>query len=148
MEKEKRTIFIGNVPLTAKEKDIRAVFQKYGKIESVRFRSIPFSIGGDRKVNFKRKMFHPERKSCNCYVVFSLEESARNSLVENGKLLLGNTLRLDSVVQPAVTIFKQLVSLIFQTSGKFRKKKRVLCLWEISPSVCFPSFSVMRLNFF
>jgi hypothetical protein len=32
-------VFVGNVPITAKEKTIRKLFQEFGTVEAVRFRS-------------------------------------------------------------------------------------------------------------
>jgi hypothetical protein len=36
---EARTVFVGNVPITAKEKTIRKLFHEFGTVEAVRFRS-------------------------------------------------------------------------------------------------------------
>ncbi|RDD44937.1 RNA-binding protein 34 [Trichoplax sp. H2] len=40
-ERNDRTIFVGNLPLHCKSKDVKKLFSRYGNIESIRFRSIP-----------------------------------------------------------------------------------------------------------
>ena len=35
-EKEKRTVFVGNLPLTVKEKKIKKIFSEFGKVETVK----------------------------------------------------------------------------------------------------------------
>jgi nucleolar protein 12 len=42
LEKEKREVFVGNVAVNTSKKAITNHFKKYGKIESVRFRSVAF----------------------------------------------------------------------------------------------------------
>jgi nucleolar protein 12 len=39
---EKREIFVGNVAVNTSKKQITSHFKKYGKIESIRFRSVAF----------------------------------------------------------------------------------------------------------
>lgn len=39
-EKNERTIFVGNAPLTMTRKEVKKLFIKYGRIESVRLRSV------------------------------------------------------------------------------------------------------------
>lgn len=39
-ERGQRTLFVGNVPLKIKRDEIKRLFKPYGKIESVRFRSV------------------------------------------------------------------------------------------------------------
>jgi len=39
--KLERTVFVGNVPVGAKAKEVKRVFKGYGRVESVRFRSVP-----------------------------------------------------------------------------------------------------------
>lgn len=39
-EKERRTIFVGNLPLGYKRKKIKNLFKVYGEVESIRLRSI------------------------------------------------------------------------------------------------------------
>lgn len=37
-----RTLFVGNVSLEVSQKDLKAVFREYGKIDSIRFRGIAY----------------------------------------------------------------------------------------------------------
>jgi nucleolar protein 12 len=39
-EREKRTVFVGNVPVAAKKPALKNMFRAYGAIESIRFRSV------------------------------------------------------------------------------------------------------------
>lgn len=39
-EREKRTVFVGNVPVNVKKPDMKKLFKTYGDIESIRFRSV------------------------------------------------------------------------------------------------------------
>ena len=37
-EKEARTVFVGNLPVSCKKQELKKIFGEYGKIEAVRFR--------------------------------------------------------------------------------------------------------------
>ena len=37
-EKEARTVFVGNLPVTCKKQDLKKTFGDFGKIEAIRFR--------------------------------------------------------------------------------------------------------------
>ena len=37
-EKESRTVFVGNLPVTCKKQDLKKIFGDFGKIEAIRFR--------------------------------------------------------------------------------------------------------------
>lgn len=39
-ERQKRTVFVGNLPVTVKDKHVKSLFKEYGEIESVRFRTV------------------------------------------------------------------------------------------------------------
>ena len=43
-EKDERTIFVGNIPVEATRKDIKAFFQKVGAVERVRIRSVAIEL--------------------------------------------------------------------------------------------------------
>ncbi|ORZ33868.1 hypothetical protein BCR44DRAFT_1514332 [Catenaria anguillulae PL171] len=99
-EKLQRTVFVGNVTIRASEKEIykefRAKFAEHGHVESIRFRSITFTDALPRKLNFKLKNFHPERDSCNAYVVFSTAEAAKKAAAAiNASTFEGKHLRCD-----------------------------------------------------
>eukprot|EP00808_Paulinella_micropora_P029971 g79996.t1 len=95
-ERDKRTIFIGNVPVNVKTKDLRALFLEFGQVESVRLRSISYSNPKlPRKAAFAKKAFHEGRDSCNAYLVFKSESSVQPALSKNGAELGGKVLRVD-----------------------------------------------------
>lgn len=95
-ERLNRTVFIGNVPINTKEKELKEIFAKYGKIESVRFRSLSRA---DPKISkraaFAKKEFHEERDACNVYIVYKEEEGAVKSLEYNGNTLKDQIIRVD-----------------------------------------------------
>eukprot|EP00457_Paulinella_chromatophora_P006355 gb/GEZN01006373.1/.p1 GENE.gb/GEZN01006373.1/~~gb/GEZN01006373.1/.p1 ORF type:complete len:481 (+),score=91.34 gb/GEZN01006373.1/:41-1483(+) len=94
--REKRTIFVGNVPLDIKKKDLVAFFVEFGEIESVRLRSISFSNPKlPRKAALAKKAFHEARDTCNAYVVFKDEASVGPALSKNGSELQGKVVRVD-----------------------------------------------------
>ena len=37
-EKEARTVFVGNLPVSCKKQDLKKIFADFGKIEAIRFR--------------------------------------------------------------------------------------------------------------
>ncbi|KAJ3372089.1 Nucleolar protein 12 [Allomyces arbusculus] len=102
LEKEKltRTVFVGNVTIKASEKLVdhkfKQLFAEYGKVESVRYRSIAFSDALPRKLNFKLKNFHPSRDTMHAYVVFTDAASARKAAgAVNGTVFESKHLRTD-----------------------------------------------------
>lgn len=82
-EKMSRTLFVGNVPIETKEKELKRLFTPYGRVESLRFRSISFDTHLNKKVAFIQKKFSSERKNMNAYVVMDSEKSAQAALVLN-----------------------------------------------------------------
>ncbi|KAJ9084530.1 Nucleolar protein 12 [Entomophthora muscae] len=108
-----RTLFVGNVSLEAIEKVypllikidfskegkkiFTAYFSKFGKVQSVRFRSLAFEKQTNRKAAFIKKEFHPKRTIVNAYVVFETKEAALKSLKANATVLFNKHLRVDSV---------------------------------------------------
>lgn len=98
-ERDRRTIFVGNVALSLKRKDLQAEFKKYGTIKSIRLRSVPFAkLGLPRKVQFITKDFHDKRDSCNAYIEFATPEEAEAAVQHNGKLLGDKHIRVDTVI--------------------------------------------------
>ncbi|XP_046332333.2 RNA-binding protein 34-like [Haliotis rufescens] len=94
--KDKRTVFIGNLPLDAKKAAIKALFAEYGTIQSVRYRCPPISDPKvSKKVTFIKKSFHPNRSNIVCYVCFEDETAAKKALKLNGHELNGYHLRVD-----------------------------------------------------
>jgi len=106
-EKEKndsRTIFVGNIPLTADVKSLKRLFKEFGEIETVRLRSVP--IAGTaiddhgnqdlvKKVCSNSRKFGDQKGSFNAYVVFKTAEAATASLSCNNHVLEKRHLRVD-----------------------------------------------------
>uniref|UniRef100_A0A1A8G3T9 RNA binding motif protein 34 n=1 Tax=Nothobranchius korthausae TaxID=1143690 RepID=A0A1A8G3T9_9TELE len=83
--KNKRTVFVGNLPISCSEKTLRELFRDGGAIESVRFRSV---VREDptmsRKVAVIKRRVHPQRQSLNAYVVFRDHQDVVKALERNG----------------------------------------------------------------
>ncbi|KYR02579.1 hypothetical protein DLAC_00019 [Tieghemostelium lacteum] len=96
-EEDPRTIFVANVNLENNNpKSMKEVFGKYGKIDSIRFRSLPLKKEmGNRKSSFINKEYSEGRDTCNAYIVFSKLSEAKEALKENGKEHFGKHLRVD-----------------------------------------------------
>ncbi|XP_075536053.1 uncharacterized protein LOC142571516 [Dermacentor variabilis] len=100
-DKDERTVFVGNLPVTATPKSVRHVFSKYGTIESIRFRSIvPAKESLSKKVAFISKALHSNKQTVNAYVVFKAKETVKDALTLNGSVLFGNHIRVDCVGAP------------------------------------------------
>ncbi|XP_046577604.1 RNA-binding protein 34-like [Haliotis rubra] len=94
--KDKRTVFIGNLPLDVKKSAMKALFADFGTIQSVRYRCPPVSDPKvSKKVTFIKKSFHPNRSNIVCFVCFEDEVAAKKSLKLNGHELNGYHLRVD-----------------------------------------------------
>ncbi|ANB15792.1 Nop12p [Sugiyamaella lignohabitans] len=104
--KAESTLFVGNLSssvITNKPnyKQFKALFSKYGKVESIRFRSIAFSEMLPRKAAFIKHKLHDTRDTVNSYVVYKNKQDAKLGLELNGKVFLDHHLRVDSVSHPA-----------------------------------------------
>ncbi|CAF0952938.1 unnamed protein product [Didymodactylos carnosus] len=92
----KRTIFVGNVPISCNQKDLKKLFSSYGKIESVRLRNIvPSEPKISKRVSFIRKQFHPSQKSLTAFIRFSHDIEAQQATELNGQLFKTHHLRVD-----------------------------------------------------
>ena len=90
-----RTVFIGNVPLSTKKKDILKLVSPFGSVESLWQRSIAVSPG---KLPFEvaRKLGKQlTGTTTNFYVVMETEESASACLELNGREVDGRHVRVD-----------------------------------------------------
>lgn len=106
IDKADSTVFVGNVPITTITskpvyKKFQELFEPYGKVTSIRFRSIAFSKLLPRKAAFIKQQLHPTRKAANAYVVFETPEQARKSVSLNASVFEGHHLRVDRVSHPA-----------------------------------------------
>ncbi|XP_018540336.1 RNA-binding protein 34 [Lates calcarifer] len=83
--KRKRTVFVGNLPVSCTKKTLRRLFTDKGSIESIRFRSVVREDPSmSRKVAAIKRKIHPKRQSVNAYVVFKDEEGVAKALERNG----------------------------------------------------------------
>ena len=125
-----RTIFVGNVPVKADtgdgmeaeeeeeksakamrklEKELRKEFTQYGKIDSIRFRSVGVKsvkvpTGSDyhlvRKVAVAKGSLDDRIETCNAYIVFASKDSVFTAVDKADSMLFhGNHLRVDAVRQ-------------------------------------------------
>lgn len=84
-EKNHRTVFVGNLPLSATKKTLRTLFKDKGPIESIRFRSLVREDPSmSRRAAAIMRKAHPQKQSINAYVVFKDEEGASRALDRNG----------------------------------------------------------------
>ncbi|KAL4639894.1 RNA-binding protein 34 [Arapaima gigas] len=95
--KNKRTVFVGNLPADCTKKMLQGVFREFGSIESIRFRSVAREDATmSRKVAAIQRKIHPKRQSINSYVVFKTEDSAARALKRNGmEITKGFHIRVD-----------------------------------------------------
>ncbi|CAD6199489.1 unnamed protein product [Caenorhabditis auriculariae] len=91
-----KTIFVGNMPLTMNEKAVRRIFSEYGKVDSVRMRSLIPSNGKltKRLAHFTGKL-SDKQTSLTFYVKFDNEESVVKALAYNGTKIDTHTIRVD-----------------------------------------------------
>jgi RNA recognition motif-containing protein len=117
-EKDERTIFVGNIPISCSTDKLSKLFSEYGAIESIRLRSVPVSgakvdKAGDqdlvRKVCVNNKKFGEQKGSVNAYIVFKDKASVSEALKANNMLLEKRHLRVDtanpSLFDPKRTLF-------------------------------------------
>ena len=83
-ERKKRMVFVGNIPLSFKPKQLWKVFKSCGKIEKIWFRSIaPKSFITNRANIVKGKMFGDQKNNKNGYILFEQEDSVPKALELN-----------------------------------------------------------------
>ncbi|NWT94021.1 RBM34 protein, partial [Urocynchramus pylzowi] len=95
---DRRTVFVGNLPVNCTVQVLTSLFKKYGQIQSIRFRSlIPAEDAVSKKVAAIKHKLHPNAKSVNAYVVFKEECDAQKALKENGtEIASGFHIRVDT----------------------------------------------------
>ncbi|CAI5715992.1 unnamed protein product [Peronospora destructor] len=103
-EKDRRTVFVGNVSLDATKKDIKNHFAVCGKVENMRLRNLPIAgcaVGqaGNQKLMMKvcanKKILTTAKDNCNAYVTFVEEKSVDAALKFNGTILVQKKIRVD-----------------------------------------------------
>ncbi|CAH2246069.1 RNA-binding 34 [Pelobates cultripes] len=95
--KNKRTVFVGNLPVDYTKPALMKFFKEFGLIESVRFRSLtPAEPKLSKKAATIQRKSHPKRNNINAYVVFKEESSAAKALKRNGaEVVSGVCIRVD-----------------------------------------------------
>ncbi|NXS99688.1 RBM34 protein, partial [Jacana jacana] len=82
---DRRTVFVGNLPVSCTVQALRSLFKEYGQITSIRFRSlVPAEDTLSKKLAAIKHKVHPNAKFINAYVVFKKESDAIKALNENG----------------------------------------------------------------
>lgn len=111
-EEEKRTVFVGNLPLKTERRKLRQFFTKFGKVESVRLRSAP-RLDAKKPIRMAviTHRFSEDRASLNGYVRYVSEEGAQKAAAEaNGLMFMEHRVRVgmalgDSRPDPSRAIF-------------------------------------------
>ncbi|XP_048452502.1 RNA-binding protein 34 isoform X2 [Rhincodon typus] len=95
--KNRRTLFVGNLPSDCSKQMIKTLFKEFGPIESVRFRSV---ARAEPKISKRlatiQKKIHPKRNNMNAYIVFEQDSDAIRALTKNGcEIQTGFHIRVD-----------------------------------------------------
>ncbi|EPB75825.1 hypothetical protein ANCCEY_05065 [Ancylostoma ceylanicum] len=102
LEEKKRTLFVGNAPISMDERECKKLFSQYGPIESVRMRSVmPTKETITKRIAHISHNFHDKQKSLNFYVKFKDEESVQKALAYNGTILDRHRIRVDTCTSKA-----------------------------------------------
>ncbi|KAJ5902839.1 Nucleolar protein 12, partial [Penicillium taxi] len=128
VEKSNRTVFLGNVSTKAiKSKSDKKTLLRHlasfcstlpessgpHKVESIRFRSVPFASGGGipkRASYARRDILDETTPSTNAYAVYTTAQAARKAPTAlNGTIVLDRHLRVDSIAHPAAIDNKRCV---------------------------------------
>ncbi|KAM6278706.1 RNA-binding protein 34 [Porphyrio hochstetteri] len=93
----RRTVFVGNLPVSCTTQMLKSLFKEYGQIKSVRLRSlIPAEDTPSKKLAAIKHKVHPNAKFINAYVVFKEECDAVKALNKNGaEIASGFHIRVD-----------------------------------------------------
>ncbi|NXJ00614.1 RBM34 protein, partial [Psophia crepitans] len=93
----RRTVFVGNLPVDCTVQALKSLFKEYGQIKSIRLRSlVPAEDTVSKKLAAIKHKVHPNAKFINAYVVFKEECDAIKALKENGtEIASGFHIRVD-----------------------------------------------------
>ncbi|NWX08481.1 RBM34 protein, partial [Caloenas nicobarica] len=93
----RRTVFVGNLPVNCTAQELKSLFKEYGQIKSIRFRSlVPAEETLSKKLAAIKHKVHPNVKFVNAYIVFKEECDAIKALNENGtEIARGFHIRVD-----------------------------------------------------
>lgn len=146
LSKANKTVFVGNLSnsvISSKStyKQFKALFSQYGKVASIRFRSIAFDEALPRKIAFVQKKFHKLRETINAYVVFAEDEAARKSVAGlNATVFDNHHLRVDSVGHPSAKDNKRT---IFVGNLDFEEQEETL--WKYFNDKCDNDVESVRI---
>uniref|UniRef100_A0A146KSP7 RNA-binding protein 34 n=1 Tax=Lygus hesperus TaxID=30085 RepID=A0A146KSP7_LYGHE len=85
LEREARTVFVGNLPCSVKKMKLKKWFSKFGEVESVRLRCPPIANPDvPKKVSAMQKDFHEERTNISAFVRFKDAASIDKAISANG----------------------------------------------------------------
>ncbi|CAJ0603568.1 unnamed protein product [Cylicocyclus nassatus] len=102
LDEKKRTLFVGNAPLSMDERACKKIFSQYGSIESVRMRSVmPNKQSISKRVAHIAHDFHEKQTSVNFYVKYKEEESVQKALAYNGTIVERHRIRVDTCMSKA-----------------------------------------------
>ncbi|XP_069023835.1 RNA-binding protein 34 isoform X2 [Embiotoca jacksoni] len=109
--KTKRTVFVGNLPVSCTKKSLQSLFRDKGSIESIRFRSVVREDPSmSRRVAAIQRKVHPKKQSVNAYVVFKDEDGVAKALERNGvEIEKDFHIRVDRVVDSSAHDHKRSV---------------------------------------
>ena len=99
-DRTERTIFVGNIDVKAKKKEIKRFFDKFGAIEKLWERSLP--VNSESKLPLKAKAIVKDfakdviNPTKNCYILFQEKDSKEKALQANNELFMNRHLRVDS----------------------------------------------------
>ncbi|KAK1117301.1 hypothetical protein K0M31_016850 [Melipona bicolor] len=95
LKKDKRTIFVNNLPKNVTKKQIEKLFKKFGKIDTIRLRGkVPKSLNMSKRTAAITNDLHSKLKSIYAFVKFESEESVEKASSLNGKIFEGNYLEV------------------------------------------------------
>ncbi|XP_042879089.1 RNA-binding protein 34-like [Penaeus japonicus] len=104
------SVFVGNIDLKAKRKDLLKFFKPYGEVDGVRICSLDKAHPLDRKkaASFKESFQLPQSSPC-AYVRFKNTESVTTALDANDKIFRGNRILVFSACGNRIISFKSSV---------------------------------------
>lgn len=105
LKKAECTIFVGNLSIDVisskrSQKDVTDHFKQFGKIKSIRFRSIAQGNNKPKKVTYIKKTFDESQEAINAYIVYENKQDALNAVKLNGTVFGKTHLRVDHLTHP------------------------------------------------
>lgn len=97
---ESKTLFVGNLPIGLKRKQLSKLFCDFGKITSLRFRSVAVTdLKLGKKVCLKANKINENATSKNAYIIYDNEESVNKALIKNNEKVNDFHIRVDKVTK-------------------------------------------------